>query len=76
MLVLQRKKGESLIIDGNIKITIAEIGTDRVKISIDAPREIPILRAELAEAADANKEAIASDNPVKVLALNSMLNKK
>lgn len=75
MLVLQRKKGESILIDGKIKITLADISSDRVKISIDAPREIEILRAELVEAADANKEAIASENPVKILALNSILKK-
>lgn len=73
MLVLQRKKEESIIIGGNIKITIADIGSDRVKISIDAPKDIPILRAELVEAADANKEAIASENPLHVKALNSIL---
>ena len=75
MLVLQRKKEESIIIGGNIKITIAEIGSDRVKISIEAPKDIPILRAELVEAADANKEAITSDNPVNVKVLNSILKK-
>ena len=75
MLVLQRKKEESIIIGGNIKITIADIGSDRVKISIEAPKDIPILRAELVEAADANKEAIASDNPVNVKVLNSILKK-
>lgn len=75
MLVLQRKKEESIIIGGNIKITIADIGSDRVKISIEAPKDIPILRAELVEAADANKEAITSDNPVNVKVLNSILKK-
>lgn len=75
MLVLQRKKGESIVIDGNIKVTVADIGSDRVKISIDAPREIEILRAELIEAADANKEAVSSENPVNVMALNNILKK-
>lgn len=75
MLVLQRKKGESIVIDGKIKITVADIGSDRVKISIDAPREIEILRAELIEAANANKEAVASENPINVLALNNILKK-
>ncbi|MDO5096459.1 MAG: carbon storage regulator [Peptostreptococcaceae bacterium] len=75
MLVLQRKKDESIVIDGNITITIVDIGNDRVKISIDAPREISILRSELIEAANANKEAASLDNTPNVFALNSLLKK-
>ena len=73
MLVLQRKKGESLIIDGNISITIVDIGNERVKISIDAPKDISILRAELVEAASANKEALESEKPVDISVLNKFL---
>lgn len=66
MLILQRRKGESLCIDENITLTIVEAGTDWVKLAIDAPKEIPILRAELKEAADENKKA--SENiPMHVL---------
>lgn len=75
MLVLQRKKGESILIDGKIEVTIADIGSDRVKISIEAPREIDILRSELVEAANANKAAAASQNPASIQALNSILKK-
>ena len=57
MLILQRKTSESLVINGNVKITIQEITADRVKIAIDAPREISIVRSELLEAASANQEA-------------------
>ncbi|MEG2350107.1 MAG: carbon storage regulator [Hungatella sp.] len=57
MLILQRKKNQSITIGDNIKITITEIGSDQIKIAIDAPRSIPIARTELLEAADANKEA-------------------
>lgn len=75
MLVLQRKKDESIIIDGNIKITIVDIGNDRVKVSIDAPKEIPILRSELVEAVNENKEAASSENTKNIFALNSILKK-
>lgn len=75
MLVLQRKKDESIVIDGNIIITVVDIANDRVKISIDAPREISILRSELIEAANANKEAASLDNTMNVFALNSLLKK-
>lgn len=59
MLILQRKTDESLLINGNIELKIVEINGDRVKLAINAPREIPIIRSELLAAADANREAIA-----------------
>ena len=73
MLILQRKKGESLSINNNITVTIMDAGTDWVKLAIDAPKEIPVLRSELKEAADENKKASA-EVPQKVL--NEMLKKK
>lgn len=61
MLILQRKASESLVINGNVTITIQEITADRVKIAIDAPREISIVRSELLEAASTNQEATKSN---------------
>lgn len=57
MLILQRRKGESLSINNNITLTIVDTGADWVKIAIDAPKEIPVLRTELVEAAAENQEA-------------------
>jgi carbon storage regulator len=48
MLVLSRKLGESVVINGNIRITVADIGNGRVKIGVTAPREVHVARAELA----------------------------
>ncbi|MBE5993411.1 MAG: carbon storage regulator [Paenibacillaceae bacterium] len=59
MLILQRKKEQSLNIGDNISITILEIGNDWVKLAIDAPRDISILRSELVEAVSANQEAVS-----------------
>lgn len=73
MLILQRKKGESLTINNNITLTIVDTGADWVKLAIDAPKEIPILRSELKEAAAENKEA-AAEVPQNVL--NEILKKK
>ena len=42
MLALTRKKGESLVINNNIEITVLEIRGDQVKIGISAPKEVPI----------------------------------
>lgn len=57
MLILQRRKGQALSINNNITLTIVDTGADWVKLAIDAPKEIPILRSELIEAAAENQEA-------------------
>ncbi len=50
MLILARKEGESIVIDGHIVVTILKIGDSSMKIGIDAPDEIVILRDEIFEA--------------------------
>lgn len=47
MLVLTRKKGESIVIGDNIEITISEINGDQVRIGIRAPKEVAIHRKEI-----------------------------
>jgi len=47
MLALSRKVGETILIGDQIKITVTRVERDTVRLSIDAPREIPILREEL-----------------------------
>jgi carbon storage regulator len=47
MLVLSRKTGESIVIDGRIVVKVLDIGRGRVQLGIDAPREIPVERSEL-----------------------------
>ncbi|MBE5983275.1 MAG: carbon storage regulator [Paenibacillaceae bacterium] len=59
MLILQRKKEQALNIGDNISITVLEIGNDWVKLAIDAPRDVSILRSELLEAVSANQEAVS-----------------
>lgn len=61
MLVISRKVSESIVIGDNIEILVSEIGADRVKICINAPKEIPIVRSELIETRKLNQEA-ASPN--------------
>lgn len=71
MLILQRRKGESVQIGDNITITIAGISSDRVRLAIDAPRETPINRTELLEAARINQEA--ADNSASPTTLRQLL---
>ena len=47
MLALTRKKGESLVINNNIEITVLEVRGDQVKIGIAAPKNVPIYRKEV-----------------------------
>lgn len=51
MLALTRKKNQTIVINGNIRVTVADIDRNQVKLAIDAPIEIPIHREELLELA-------------------------
>lgn len=63
MLVLSRKKNESIVIDERIVITVIDIRGDKVRLGIEAPRDVAIHRQEVYEAL---KRAIAeaSEPPV------------
>ncbi|HHY04395.1 MAG TPA: carbon storage regulator CsrA [Thermoanaerobacterales bacterium] len=59
MLILTRKTGEGLIIGKDVIVKVFEIEGDRVKIGIEAPKELKILRLELyQEVSGENKKAI------------------
>ena len=53
MLVLSRKKNESIVINDVIVITVVEIRGDKVRLGIEAPREVPIHRSEVLAAIQA-----------------------
>lgn len=57
MLVLRRRVGESLLIDGDIELEILELSPQAVKIGIKAPKHISILRKELQLTAAENRAA-------------------
>jgi len=47
MLVLSRKCGESIVLDGEITITVVDIGRSRVQLGIEAPSHVTIHRQEI-----------------------------
>lgn len=69
MLILQRKAGESLFIGDDIEISIVSVDPGgRVRLAIDAPRTLAILRSELRGAVSANQEAAQEEaTPLELL---------
>ena len=62
MLALSRKKGEALIINNNIEVTVLEIKGEQIKIGISAPKEIPVYRKEVyIQIQEANAQAATKD---------------
>lgn len=57
MLVLSRKRGESIVIDGEVMVTISEVHGGRVKLAIDAPRSRKVMRFEIAQEVEAESAA-------------------
>ena len=59
MLVLSRKKNESIVIGDSIVVTVVEIRGDRVRLGIEAPREIAVHRKEVAAAIALDEATLA-----------------
>lgn len=47
MLVLSRRVNESIIIDNNITITVVDMGNGKVRLGIEAPKDVPVYRKEV-----------------------------
>jgi carbon storage regulator CsrA len=61
MLVLSRKKDETIVIDGNIEIEVLKVKGNTVRLGIKAPRNIKVLRGELAPYGKIGKEIVEFD---------------
>ncbi len=61
MLVLSRKKNESIVINDNVVVTVVEVRGDKVRIGIEAPRDVTVHRQEVLEAILSEKLKLASD---------------
>ncbi len=62
MLVLSRKKNESIVINNDIVVTVVEIRGDKVRLGIVAPKEVPVHRQEVFDAIH-GKEPAAEPAP-------------
>lgn len=63
MLVLSRKKGESVVVNGNITIVVVDVRGDKARIGIEAPADVAVYRSEvLAKRPTANEEDEAAQN--------------
>ncbi len=56
MLLLTRTIGETIIIDGGIKVTVIDIQGTHIKLGIDAPKEVKVYREEIYERMQAEKD--------------------
>lgn len=74
MLILQRKEGETLLIGDEIEVTVLSVEAGRVRLAVQAPRDVTILRSELKVAAQANREA--ADEAVSPLELLGVLKER
>jgi carbon storage regulator len=64
MLILSRKTGESVVIDGRILVKIVRLDGDLVKVGIEAPADVPVHRLEVYEEIQkANQAAVTKNRP-------------
>lgn len=58
MLVLSRKQNESIVINDDITIVVVEIRGDKVRLGVEAPKEIPVHRREVFDAIHRNEQGL------------------
>jgi len=56
MLILSRKSGESIVIDGRIRVKVVRVEGDVVKVGIEAPASVPVHRQEVYEEIQSNNQ--------------------
>jgi len=69
MLVLSRKPNESIVIDGNVTVSVLRVDNENVRIGVQAPLEIPVMRKEIYEEIKTNNENAAGSAELKVKTL-------
>lgn len=64
MLVLSRKKDETIVVNGGIEVTILEIRGDKVRVGITAPRDVPVHRKEVQQLVEQQGHKCAGLEPI------------
>jgi carbon storage regulator len=75
MLILSRKSGESIVIDGNIHVKILRVDGDVVKLGIEAPAEVPVHRQEVYEEIQRNNQQALTKQNVSLPQLTKLAKK-
>jgi carbon storage regulator len=70
MLVLSRKKNESIVINNDITVTVVEIRGDKVRLGIVAPKEVPVHRQEVFDAIHGKEGGASAPSTVAVKPAN------
>lgn len=76
MLIISRKKNEGIIINENIILTVADVQGDKVRIGIDAPDFVKIMRKELLDTENINRQAAQIQNKPDIKKLKDILKNK
>ncbi len=61
MLILSRKTDESIVVNENVKIVVLKVQGGRVRLGIEAPKEVPIQRREIE--IDVNQNNLSTTRP-------------
>ncbi|MDC7225122.1 MAG: carbon storage regulator CsrA [Spirochaetales bacterium] len=76
MLILSRRKDESIIIDDKIEVSIVDIKGDQVKLGINAPRSVKIYRQEVYREIEKENAAAAQSSAAALASLGDLFKKK
>ena len=75
MLVIRRRAGESLFIGDGVEIRILDVGPSQVKLGIEAPKEVTVMRNEVRQTQRVNLDAASQTSPESVKTLLRQLRK-
>lgn len=77
MLVLARKKGQTIIIGGEVKITVADVSGETVRLGIEAPPHLEIFREEIyRDIMEENTSAVADKKELQKMLSKNIMGKK
>ncbi|MFP4055869.1 MAG: carbon storage regulator CsrA [Candidatus Brocadiia bacterium] len=72
MLVLTRRKGESIVLGDSVEIHVLEISRHQVKLGVQAPRAVPVYRKEIYDQIREENRAAASSSDSQVLGIGKL----